>query len=588
MDDLERLEYKNRFVRQLVQNLETNTEADCNPPQVISGEDNVVILRVSLEEWKKLYSAFYTGADICYPDESDQVRWILQRAVECPVSICELIIECINTNPATRDAIVNMLLGNEGFINGLSKQLGTGSKLSPGEITKPIIAECDEDKLFGAITKIVDYMDTNNRDVFEIIEESTNDEENFALYIGAIPILETIPLDEMIDFAQDITENFAENYASSWTTVYRDEIRCGLFCKARNNPDCTLTFSDIYDYFSERIGATTNIGSALADVINFIRFGSWGGTQVVDAMMLFQVAAWRAGGDFINVSLYSLEAVAQMGAEEPDNDWSILPCPDCPPEGDCEERDYDGVVGGAEGMATGVYVGLGGTIEFTASGTFQSSEGETSYGPNGHPVATNPAFIAPDETLYSLLAKIGPSGEWFKIGESKTVTADTAGEIYINVNEHALAPWNVHIAAYDIEICVDSAPIELVKTAEGFILEPVSSTATEAVYDVETVHTGHAVVFGAFEKNSTVFYVKHVQILTPESIYFDQLTNTNSIGLGEGVVQAYFKYTNIPADFRSTLLGMQGVGPGLRLRFTLTTVPGEEGELVPYTIGAIP
>lgn len=87
---------------------------------------------------------------------------------------------------------------------------------------------------------------------------------------------------------------------------------------------------------------------------------------------------------------------------------------------------------GSTGYASGINVTSGNTIITSASGTFGNPGGAIT--PDGQP-GTNPSTIAPTINRLALVAKIGPAGAWFKIGDALTFTAGSSGELYFTVND---------------------------------------------------------------------------------------------------------------------------------------------------------
>src|ERR1041384_6225321 len=78
-------------------------------------ERTIVPFYLSQREFTAIASAVDVGADIAYPDQYIQVWWLLVRSLRYRVPICEQIIECIQNDQDTKDAIVNMLIDSGDF-----------------------------------------------------------------------------------------------------------------------------------------------------------------------------------------------------------------------------------------------------------------------------------------------------------------------------------------------------------------------------------------------------------------------------------------------------------------------------------------
>lgn len=247
------------------------------------------------------------------------------------MDICSQIIECITTDPLTQEAIVNSVLNSTAFQNYIRNNTGAGGALPGPEIERPIVSNCDEDSLFGAATAIYDAMNQANIDLLERVEVGTNPAERVQLLVSAIPILETLPIDEGLELADQLIEQLFENYVAESTSALRNEIRCDLFCMALDNPDCYINFQDLFDYFSDKLGGSVDTDTLFRDGMLYIASGVWTGNQVVYAMMLLQTLIWRWSSSFLGLELLSLAKVAQTA--DPDPDWEIL-CDCVTPPGD--------------------------------------------------------------------------------------------------------------------------------------------------------------------------------------------------------------------------------------------------------------
>lgn len=332
MDEMEPLAYQNRFVRQLVQDL-SNYEASTATPQVISGPENLVLLQVSYDEWIKLTSSLFTGADICYPSESDSVRWILYRAVEQPMDLCALIANCIETSEATQEALRNFVLNDPAIQEFITQNISKGAPLLPEIETLPIVENDNLDELFGAITFLVDTIHDAIVDFNEDAEAANNSRELGAIIFEALPIIETLPFDQVSQYIDTLFEQIIEVFDSQWDTTpitgTRDRIRCALFCIARDN-DNSLTWQLIQDYFYGLTGFTwSQTFNIMLEFANFLQTGTWTGEEVVDIAFGNFAAAMSGMGKFGEMLFPSLEALMRLGQNDPDPDWETL-CEDCP------------------------------------------------------------------------------------------------------------------------------------------------------------------------------------------------------------------------------------------------------------------
>lgn len=260
---------------------------------------------------------------------------------------CEDVADCIETNPITQGAIASalesnsaiqqaladLIASNGGIADNITNVYRYGTPISDGYAASPIVplVNCDSDKLFGVITEIVDQLDQNNRDFLELVEVGTNKRERISNIIAAIPVIETLPFEDIISFIDKMEAEITENYEAQWTTSLKDEYRCGIFCKAQDVEDCILSFDLLVEFFEERIGASLEPANFFESAFLYFLTGVWTGTTVVDIMMLVQLGAWKQTSSFLGVTLRTLQSVGFLGANNPDPDWEIL-CEDCTPE----------------------------------------------------------------------------------------------------------------------------------------------------------------------------------------------------------------------------------------------------------------
>ena len=90
-------------------------------------------------------------------------------------------------------------------------------------------------------------------------------------------------------------------------------------------------------------------------------------------------------------------------------------------------------------QATGIYIEGGDTLVFSATGSVRYIVGpdgsEKHCGPGGiSGDSSDSCFLAPGKGRHALVGKIG-SGPAFRVGSGKTITASTAGELYLGMND---------------------------------------------------------------------------------------------------------------------------------------------------------
>lgn len=97
----------------------TTTEDDTEPEAVSSfvwpadSDERVIVpFYLSLNEYNVLASTIDVGSDIAYGADALRVMWLWQRNMRIEVPLCDAILNCIETNEAVREAIMNLVGDN--------------------------------------------------------------------------------------------------------------------------------------------------------------------------------------------------------------------------------------------------------------------------------------------------------------------------------------------------------------------------------------------------------------------------------------------------------------------------------------------
>lgn len=292
-------------------------------------ERTIFPMYLSLDEYVALSSAIDVGADIAYPLQTVEVTYIWMRQQRYAVNICQMIADCIQNNEATRQALRNWLASDPGAAQEIQTWIDNGTLI----IGNPeIVANDNLDALFGAIRFIVDTMHDAIEEFYQDFLSSLGTRERGELIFEAIPVIETLPIDEISEYITMLQNELAQGFIDQWSTTpetgSRDRISCALFCLARSNNN-TLTWEMVEDYFWQRTGFTvTNIANVIFEFIGFLVTGDWSGQEIVDISFATFAAAMRQGQKFGEETYPSLAKLTALGANNPDPDWEIV-CLEC-------------------------------------------------------------------------------------------------------------------------------------------------------------------------------------------------------------------------------------------------------------------
>ncbi len=249
---------------------------------------------------------------------------------------CLGVADCIEDSDEVKAALLQNLLFN--IANSTEVQQALNNNYNPHGINPlpetiaeqnllPAIVDCDFDTLWGSIVQLVDSMNTNNLNAFEIAEAASNLAERASLVLGGIPILETLPVDEAVTYVNTIwTDDLMEAYVANDTTEYTDTLKCALFCLATGR-GCRLSIRDVYDYFIDRIAG--DAADTFAELIAYLITGTWTGTEINDMFYAGQLLMMYHGNKYFPVvGIRPFQQYLDIGSLSPSAAWSVI-CDPC-------------------------------------------------------------------------------------------------------------------------------------------------------------------------------------------------------------------------------------------------------------------
>lgn len=312
-----RLAYPDRKTNYLVSEINTEDTRTIEEELALTEESQFLILEVTGEQWRRLFDAIMTGADLHFDEESHDVMWPYWRTATVG-SLCDAVQAC-------------MASGGGGGTGG-NPQAPVAKALRDNDML-PDDYECDEDHAFGLARAIVEAINDATTEIFEQIELATN-----ALEL-ANEVADNVPIVSLAatagDFIAWVQNTIKEIYDAAWSDTTRDEIACDLRCKILE--DCTLSFDDVFALYAEGFA-----GLPEWDKADFLTWLDWlfqltpatnENTVKVGGMM--GLIAMRFGGKFLDVfelGIYSFATVVKLNADEESDEWSVVcdSCPDLP------------------------------------------------------------------------------------------------------------------------------------------------------------------------------------------------------------------------------------------------------------------
>lgn len=305
-----------------------------DPEDVIADVDNWYVICATPEQMSKIQSSLEVGAPIAFPDFYNDVLQLLDQAIQFPnsfggapcVDICQLILECLQTNPAVQDAVFNIAAGNTQSLARDNGQLWNDLVLASG-----FNDSCNLDVLWAQCFGIIDTFSTLNNEFFALWEVQTNELDFMAEVIGGITGIDETSVDAFLSWLQQMQDNIAENYVAQDTLAYRQEVACQIFCAAIE-ADCAITATLIFNVFKERIGSSISITGLLTDLLLYLAGGEWSGSQIADFMYMSQAGFRSLLGNWLDkVAWNDIDLLTRLYKNDANNDWEVL-CEECPQE----------------------------------------------------------------------------------------------------------------------------------------------------------------------------------------------------------------------------------------------------------------
>lgn len=441
-------------------NQEIGDNADCSGiPYFFPPEGAIVPFFFTADSFTRVLSALINGAMLTYPNGWLQVVWDFLVNVECPMSICELIIDCIENDADVQAVLRAFVVNDEAIQDGMERIAERGIPITITEAETLIVNTVDYAALFGAITYLVDTMHNANLDLYQAFEAASNKRDLGEIVFEAIPVLETLPLDEVSEYISELETAIAENYEGQWTTVpitgLRDRIRCGLFCLALAN-DNSLSWELIANYFWGEVGFTFgDYVDTMQDFVTFFITGTWTGNEIVFISFANIASALSTAQKFGGMTFPGLTTIMQLGLNDPDEDYEIL-CTDCvePPLETC----YDFTSG-----EQGFIAYNNGFVDYAAFS-----------GGNGWGVGFNPGIIKIriTDTGGTVIRVWGRFSQAVPSGINNTITAANYNQTGATaINDVETAAWEIPVVSLssglDVDLTFDGTlPV-------GFYLEEV-------------------------------------------------------------------------------------------------------------------
>lgn len=325
------LAWRDRFTNYLQSAIVSDTAGDSifNDLVLEPNAEYALVLKLTGNEYVKMFSALMTGADLSFPSEAHEIVWLLWKAAKDMV-LCDEVAQCIYNSGEVGTALIDFQIAtaSDGGAGNPDRPLPDSvlqENLLPGEFT------CDNDHRYGTAVGIVQAIHDATLEVFQAIEVLTNPIE-LAAELG-----DNIPLASLagsaLDVARWVQDTIYESYILAWSDTVKDEISCEIYCEMLPYDPCKVTFEMVFDIYKDVDGVSPpSLTGTWAEWFAWlVLLPVTVPVQVVKVAGLLGLLIMRYGGkfgDFV-LGVRSFKTTVELLADDTNPDWAVL-CTACP------------------------------------------------------------------------------------------------------------------------------------------------------------------------------------------------------------------------------------------------------------------
>lgn len=250
----------------------------------------------------------------------------------CWGEFCEFVADCITNNTLTQSALAQAIRENQEIRDAINSVTSTANHTTIVDNSSysnaSLIASnadsngCDDDARFGRIVALIDYVDQVQLDFFETIDTAISILQEAENVYSAIPIAETLPVDELINIIATTGEQWRDSYEASVNTQLLEDFYCQLFCATNG---CDVSVADVRLLILDRYDVTTDFGiintlnivtliARIAATVSSAGGLAYIGDDFVYLSWLLQIVAVELSGEFFGVDLIDYTSQASSGS----------------------------------------------------------------------------------------------------------------------------------------------------------------------------------------------------------------------------------------------------------------------------------
>jgi len=331
----------------------TQEDVDCSGSSFVWPEDSdervPIVFNLSLNEFVVLASTIDVGSDIAYGEDAIRVWWLWDRVLRCPMSLCDAIVQAIQTCTDVQDEILALVGNAIGNPTPLQEQLRTfvvgdqlirdyvqttaqETVLSVQTRSQNILREaaCGDGYLYNQAVVIADELGNMSTSFFAAINAATTVGEAVSIVLALIPWTGVSLIPSVVELLADYLFNtFQTAYNAGAGSVDMQALYCDLWHEICH--DCEYSIDQITNFYIGKLGESVSEDpvQTMLDIITFITGGTASGEEAYYAMHVFMLACIRVSQSFMNVDFGSFAQTVRNAGTVDNPDYSLCdPCVD--------------------------------------------------------------------------------------------------------------------------------------------------------------------------------------------------------------------------------------------------------------------
>lgn len=369
----------------LVLSRTTEEDADCGASSFVWPEDSdqrvPIVFNLSLNEFVVLASTIDVGSDIAYGEDAIRVWWLWDRVLRCPMSLCDAIVQAIQTCPDVQEELIYFIgnaIGNDPIVQEQLRTFVVGDQLitdyiqtrvqeealSPASRNMNLLREdvCTDPELYNQAVTIADELGNMSNSLFTAINVASDVGQAVSILLAAIPWTGVSLIPSVVELlAAELLATFQAAYVGGSIAVDMQDLYCELWCEMRL--DCSFSIDQMFQFYVGKLGQAIpdDPGEAMLSIIGFIVGGTSGDIQAYYGMHVFMLACIRVTQDVLGYDLGSFAQTVRNAGTVANNGY--LACDPCT-DPDCYDPDnfHAGTVTEQDGLEYTVEGELGLTI----------------------------------------------------------------------------------------------------------------------------------------------------------------------------------------------------------------------------------